>query len=97
MMQERVTEGELVRVSMEVRVPVPASTEDVEEWLRFSLGANGSCKGDNPLLSHCVEPFGSSFDCEFLNETGSEVRTLREEREDGTKVYSVHYKRKRCS
>ena len=94
MTDELAQEGELVKVSMEVRIPTAATVEDVNEWLQFNFGA-GSCKNGNPLSVYCVEPFGPSFDCEWMGQIGRVERNLKEERADGSKIYSVRYCRER--
>ncbi len=89
-------EGLLVKVTMEIRVPKAATDDEIDEWLRFSLGANGSCSGKNPLINSAVEPFGGfGFDWEDTGQTGREERILKEERADGSKLYSVRHHRER--
>lgn len=39
-----------VRVELEIEITGDATIEEVEEYLQFELGYNGSCSGDNPFF-----------------------------------------------
>ena len=81
MIEDLCPEGLLVKVTMEVRVPKAATANEIDEWLRYSLGANGSCSMKNPLLDCAVETFGPSvFYCQPRDEIGREERTPEGER-----------------
>ena len=55
----KIAEGELVKVELEIRVPISATEEEVEAWLRFELHDNGSIASGNPLLGNSVETWGA--------------------------------------
>jgi len=44
-----------VRVELEVEVPESATDRELEDWLRFELGATGQLDGDNPMIDHDLE------------------------------------------
>lgn len=43
------------RVTFQITPPVDATEEQVEEWIKFHIGATGSMKGDNPLADHDLD------------------------------------------
>lgn len=43
------------RFIIEVAVPVEATDEQVEEWVRFCVGNRGSIPNSNPLSEHDLE------------------------------------------
>lgn len=94
-MSETVQQGELIKVSFEVRVPKSATVREVEEWVRFSCGDTGSCSTKNPLLNDAVEPWGMSFDLEFTGYIGRRIEGPHEKTENGGERYNVSYKRER--
>jgi len=51
-----------VRASFEAYVPVAATEEQIEEWIRFELHADGSISGRNPLSRHGLEAIEASID-----------------------------------
>ena len=97
MIEDLYPEGLLVKVTMEIRVPKAATAAEIDEWLRYSLGDSGPCSMKNPLVDCAVETFGpSGFDCKRSDEIGREERTLKEERADGSKIYSVRFIREQA-
>jgi hypothetical protein len=44
-----------VSVEFQVEIPVEATEEEIEEWVRFCLGEHGSMCGDNPLSCHDLQ------------------------------------------
>lgn len=88
-----VAEGEIVTITMSVRIPAAATEEQTEEWLRFQLRDGGGLTADNPLDRHDVETWGN-FGFEWERDG---VRGIREEfdHEDlpsGGKRYRVRYR-----
>ena len=51
-----------IHVEFDVELPGLAKDKEVEEWLRFELGDNGTISLDNPLEKFEVEPIFGSFD-----------------------------------
>lgn len=43
------------RVTFEITPPVPATKEQVEEWVRFQVGSNGDIELENPLSDYDME------------------------------------------
>jgi hypothetical protein len=88
--------GALLKVTLEVRLPIAADETIVEKWLRFCLTHSGSFPVKHPLIDYEPEIFGTlGFDWEWRGEVGHTERTLLEERPDGTKRYSVRTIRSR--
>ena len=46
-----VPKGRVVHVRFEFEMPIAATREQVDEWIAFVTGANGSCALNNPLLN----------------------------------------------
>lgn len=42
-----------IKVEFELDLPVEASREEIEEWLKFEL-TGGAITGSNPLYEYCV-------------------------------------------
>ena len=58
------TRWDMSRVHIEFDVELPkieATTNEVEEWLRFNLHDNGCMKMNNPLEAYEVEPIFGTF------------------------------------
>jgi hypothetical protein len=47
--------SERYRVDFEIDLPVSATEEQVEEWVRFCIGDTSSMMCDNPLSLHDME------------------------------------------
>lgn len=88
--------GRLVKVTMEIRLPVAATEDQVESWLRHELAGLGSCAASNPLLAHDPEVFGDNFS---WDDTG--IIGHREEfghvTEGSTTTSQVRYRRERAA
>jgi hypothetical protein len=91
-MDMKLPAGALVKVEIEVRVPVPATPGEIEDWLRYCYRDNGSLSQANPLINFEPEPFGNfAFDVEFDDRIG-----VREEFDsvalpNGGRQYKVRY------
>lgn len=84
------SEGRLVKVEFEVRLPVDATPDQVEDWICLSLGF-GSVDDDNPLSGHNVEPFTGRV---MLDDTGMIGRYEEfdiEVNSNGTRSYKVRH------
>lgn len=88
-------EGELVEVTLAVRVPVKATHDQVDEWLHFVCGDNGSISSGNPLVHEELEPWGASgIEWRVTGYVGVREEYDHEERPDG-RYYKVRYRRVR--
>jgi hypothetical protein len=86
-----VRSGELLEVSLQIRVPRYVSFEQAREWLRYHLGDGGSVSLDNPLLDFKPETFGArGFACRSLDAIGHEEIGQRERTVDGGFRMEVH-------
>ena len=58
-----------VRVTFETELPeLPeVSEDDLEAWLKYSLGANGGILNSNPLIRYGIEADMFSIDYEVLD------------------------------
>lgn len=55
--------SEKVKIEFEINVPdVEHTEEQLEEWLRFTLGDNGCMGGDNPFGDYEPEPIFGTFE-----------------------------------
>lgn len=52
-----------VKVEMEVEIGGYATDEQIEEFLQFEFGYNGTCSSDNPLLDEDYSV--TDFNCEI--------------------------------
>lgn len=87
-------EGSLVDVRMTVRLPHAATTDQVDEWLSFSFGQNGTMSEDNSLQNDEPEPFSHhDFEWNDTGETGRVVDTDRQELGDGRATWKRRYVR----
>lgn len=90
-MSERLPEGALVTVELEVRIPLSATVDEVDEWLANAFRASGSIHMSNPLM-HCEpEPFGSSFDWNPTGMIGRREEFDHQQTENGGQKYRVRY------
>lgn len=53
-----------MKITLEYEVEIPdsinASEDEIEDWVRFEIGDNGSLNGKNPLINERLKPiFGS--------------------------------------
>jgi hypothetical protein len=80
-------EGTLLRIEMEVRLPCAATIKQIDDWLEFDVANRGGIDLLNPLAHEDAAAW--SFDWSYTDYIVREERTLKEERPDGTKVYSV--------
>ena len=88
-----VEEGEIVTVTMRVRVPAAATEEQLSEWLRFELGDGCGIPVDNPLNQHDVETWGSfGFDWKRDGVRGICEKFDHEDLPDGGKRYRVRHR-----
>ena len=50
-----------IKIEFQMRLPVPATDEEVEEWLKYQLHDNGSMQLDNALSEYEIEPIRGSL------------------------------------
>jgi len=50
-----------IKVEFEMQLPVPATDDEIEEWLRFELHDNGSMQSHNPLSECEIDPIHGSI------------------------------------
>lgn len=50
-----------VHVEFDIEIPVAATEDEIDEWLRYMLHDRGGMKANNPLEGHEVEPVNFSF------------------------------------
>jgi len=55
-----------IKVEYEIEIPDGCSDEDIEEWVRFETGENGSMLGSNSLASTPMTPLPFSVDWEEI-------------------------------
>lgn len=87
---DKLPAGRLVRVELEICLPVAATPEQVEDWVTCSALHMGGIEMSNPLHHHEVESFNGSV---MLTDTGMQGR--REEyghrKEGNSTYYKVRY------
>lgn len=84
-------EGTILRIEMELRLPVAATVNEVEEWLRYEMAKSGGCSHANPLLDKEPEEWAHSFE---VHETGLVGRVEEFDNapiEGGGRTYHVRY------
>ena len=91
-MKPVVEEGEIVTVTMRVRVPAAATEEQLNEWLHHYLAQDGDLPNDNPLSNDEPEAWAN---CGFAWKRDG-FRGLLEEYghenlSDGGRRYFVRY------
>jgi hypothetical protein len=47
-----VVAGSLIELKATMILPVSATRDEIDEWIAFCLGYNGSIKNSNPLMNH---------------------------------------------
>ncbi len=52
--------GKRVKISVVVQCPVPATDEQVQQWVKFNLHCLGSIEHSNPLADFDMEGVSSS-------------------------------------
>lgn len=77
--------GRLVKVEFEVRLPVAATQEQVEDWIGLELGCRAMSNG-NPLAQESVEVYDD------LMLTDTRMQGHREEFDHRTEGSTIHYK-----
>lgn len=50
----KIPEGALITVEFEMRLPISATDDEIDEWIKYELGG-GSISGKNPLSAHELE------------------------------------------
>jgi hypothetical protein len=50
-----------VHIEFDVEIPVDATEDEIDEWLRYMLHDRGNMSADNPLEGNEVEPVNYSF------------------------------------
>lgn len=83
--------GRLVRVELEILLPVDAPMQDIDNWIGLQFGVAGLRSG-SPLTPHSPEPFGEVM----LTDTGQQgarVETNLRRSADGGIAYSVALRR----
>ena len=57
-----------IKIEFEIELPktegIQPTTEEIEEWLRYSLNDNGNMACANPLSQFEVEPISGTFEWE---------------------------------
>lgn len=87
---EILPKGRLVRIDLEIRLPVSASKKDVDDWIALHFGV-GSLRNDSPLSRFQPEP----FDRVMLTDTGLQGRIVETglRRVDRGVAYTQHRER----
>ena len=85
-------EGDLIKVTVEIRLPKSAADEEVDDWLRFNLLQCGSISQKNPLYGECPEDFGPfGLDWEATGMRGRKEEYDHQPTEGGGVKYKVKY------
>ena len=55
-----------IRIDFEAEILNGATHDEIYDWLRFTLGTNGTLSGKNPLIKQSLEalPYTIGFDVE---------------------------------
>lgn len=83
--------GRLVKVEVEICLPVAASKSQIEDWLKLHFGSGGMA-GDNPLNEHDPEAFTGQVMLTDLRLVGRRVEFGHNSDARGTS-YKVRYER----
>ena len=94
-MDDTFPEGSLLKVSFELRLPVAATQEQVEEWIQYAVCQTGGCSMDNPLVHHGPNAWGSSFDWEDTGMIGTREEFNHWSKPDGSRGCTVRHRRER--
>ena len=92
-MKPVVEEGEIVTVTMRVRVPAAATEEQLNEWLHHYIAQDGDLPNDNPLSNDEPEAW-ASFGFEWKRDglRGISEEFDYEDLPDGGKRYRVRHR-----
>lgn len=92
-MADQFPEGSLLEISFELRLPVAATKEQVNEWARYAILETGGCSRDNPLLNWGPEEWANSFSWEDTGLIGRREEFDNVQHPDGSRSYRVRYHR----
>lgn len=84
--------GRLVRVEVEICLPVAATKRQIEDWMKLHFGCGGMSR-DNPLGHVDPEPFTGQVLLTDMRQSGRRVEFDRRATENGGSVYRVRYER----
>ena len=90
-MSKVIEEGRLIKVEVDIRLPVAATLDDIETWIDYALLQRGGIGPENPLMNHGAEPFGEPMLTDTLT-NGRREEYGHQKTETGTR-YKVRYVR----
>lgn len=96
-MTVQLPEGSLITVTMEVRLPVAATAEQISAWVNYGCGNVGGIALDNPLINHDPQPWRDRVKWDDSGYSGRREEYGHEKRADGATYYNVRYHRERRS
>lgn len=94
MADHMVEEGTILRVTMEVRLPVAATADQISEWLKSEVGQFGGVSISNPLRIEGPQAFGYEVNWDDTGMTGREEEYDRVDHGDGRSTYKTRLIRK---
>lgn len=90
--------GAILRVTIDVLLPVSATEKEISDWIRFSMCRSGSIENSNPLADEEPEEFGyRSCDWEWDGCVGRVEQFDRQQMPDGSTHYKVRFVRERVT
>jgi hypothetical protein len=87
--------GRLIKVEVEIRLPVAATREQIEDWINLHFGVGGM-DADNPLIDEEPEPFTHEVQLEDTGING-EVEEYDHRRENGKVYFKRRYTRTKAT
>lgn len=83
--------GALIEVKVEIRLPVAATIENVDQWIRYALLQNGGISFDNPLLNAEPEEFDRTLNWQWHGLVGRREEFDHRDDPDGSKSFRVRF------
>lgn len=81
-------EGAIIKVELEVRLPVAATYSQVDEYLSYEMTQSGGCALDNPLMDSGVDAW-TGVELNFTGKTGHREKYDITDLPDGGTQYRV--------
>lgn len=94
-MSAEIPAGSIIKIELELRLPVAATREQLDQWLPYGLLQAGGCALDNPLLNEEPEEWRNSFEWTDTGYIGTREEFDHKQEADGSKTYRVRYRTKR--
>lgn len=94
-MTEIIPEGTLVKISFEMRLPVAATDEQIDEWARYAVCQNGGCSMSNPLINEGPNEWGNTFEWKDTGMIGTREEFDHTDLPNGGRSYRVRHHRTR--